>query len=113
MLEDFASRGLRLYLASGTDHANVKEEAALLGVAPFFEDRIFGAQEDLSSFSKAILVREIVSRAGFEAKELLVFGDGYIEIEEVKKVGGIAVAWQRQNRIALQLTNGNGSAWFA
>ena len=90
LLEDFASRGLRLYLASGTDHANVKEEAALLGVAPFFEDRIFGAQEDLSSFSKAILVREIVP-GGFEAKELLGFGDGYVEIEEVKKVGGIAV----------------------
>jgi phosphoglycolate phosphatase-like HAD superfamily hydrolase len=69
----------------------VKEEAALLGVAPFFGDRIFGAQEDLTSFSKAILVRQIVSRAGFEASELLVFGDGYVEIEEVKKVGGIAV----------------------
>ena len=91
LLEDLSERGLRLYLASGTDDANVKEEAALLGVAPFFEDRIFGAQEDLTSFSKAILVRQIVSRAGFEANELLVFGDGYVEIEEVKKVGGIAV----------------------
>lgn len=91
LLEDLSKRGLRLYLASGTDHANVKEEASLLGVAPFFEDRIFGAQDDLTSFSKAILVRQIVSRAGFEANELLVFGDGYVEIEEVKKVGGIAV----------------------
>jgi len=91
LLEDFSARGLRLYLASGTDDANVKEEAALLGVAPFFEDRIFGAQDDLTSFSKAILVRQIVSRAGFQANELLVFGDGYVEIEEVKKVGGIAV----------------------
>jgi phosphoglycolate phosphatase len=91
LLEDLSARGLRLYLASGTDDFNVKEEAALLGVAPFFEDRIFGAQDDLTSFSKAILVRQIVSRAGFEAQELLVFGDGYVEIEEVKKVGGIAV----------------------
>jgi phosphoglycolate phosphatase len=91
LLEDFSARGLRLYLASGTDDANVKEEAALLGVAPFFEDRIFGAQDDLTSFSKAILVRQIVTRAGFQANELLVFGDGYVEIEEVKKVGGIAV----------------------
>jgi phosphoglycolate phosphatase len=91
LLEDFSARGLRLYLASGTDDANVKEEAALLGVAPFFEDRIFGAQDDLTSFSKAILVRQIVSRAGFQANELLVFGDGYVEIQEVKTVGGIAV----------------------
>lgn len=91
LLEDLSARGLRLYLASGTDDANVKEEAALLGVAPFFEGRIFGAQDDLTSFSKAILVRQIVSRAGFQANELLVFGDGYVEIEEVKKAGGIAV----------------------
>jgi phosphoglycolate phosphatase len=91
LLENLAERGLRLYLASGTDDANVKEEAALLGVASFFEDRIFGAQDDLSSFSKAILVRQIVSRAGFQANELLVFGDGYVEIEEVKKAGGVAV----------------------
>jgi phosphoglycolate phosphatase len=91
LLEDFTRRGLRLYLASGTDDANVKEEAALLGVARYFDGRIFGAQDDLSRFSKALLVREIVSRAGFQADELLVFGDGYVEIEEVKKVGGIAV----------------------
>jgi phosphoglycolate phosphatase-like HAD superfamily hydrolase len=91
LLDDFARRGLRLYLASGTDDANVKEEARLLGVARYFEGRIFGAQDDLSSFSKALLVREIVSRAGFQADELLVFGDGYVEIEEVKNVGGIAV----------------------
>ena len=91
MLELLTDRGLRLYLASGTDHANVQEEAALLDVARYFGDRIFGAQEDLTSFSKAILVQQIVSRAGFTADQLLVFGDGYVEIEEVKKVGGVAV----------------------
>lgn len=109
LLESFIDRGLKLYLASGTDHANVREEAELLDVARYFDDRIFGAQEDLSSFSKAILVQQIVSRAGFTADQLLVFGDGYVEIEEVKKVGGIAVgvataepacltvdAWKRQ-----------------
>jgi phosphoglycolate phosphatase len=91
LLEELAGRGLRLYLASGTDDANVKEEAALLGLSSYFEGRIFGAQDDLKSFSKALLVQEIVSRAGFKADELLVFGDGYVEIEEVKKVGGVAV----------------------
>ncbi len=91
LLELLVSRGLRLYLASGTDDANVKEEAALLDVSRYFEDRIFGAQDDLKSFSKALLVKQILSRAGFQAEELLVFGDGYVEIEEVKKVGGIAV----------------------
>jgi phosphoglycolate phosphatase len=92
LLESFVERGLRLYLASGTDDANVKEETALVGVDNYFEGRIFGAQDDLKSFSKALLVQQILSRAGgYKSEELLVFGDGYVEIEEVKKVGGTAV----------------------
>ncbi len=92
LLEDLVARGLRLYLASGTDDANVKEEAALLGIAGYFEGRIFGAQEDLKSFSKALLVQRILSNAAaISANQLLVFGDGYVEIEEVKKAGGVAV----------------------
>ncbi|MBV8895768.1 MAG: HAD family hydrolase [Acidobacteriaceae bacterium] len=91
LLEELTSRGLTLYLASGTDHPNVREEAELLDVARFFDSRIFGAQDDLKSFSKAILVQRILSQAGFRAAELLVFGDGYVEIEEVKKAGGTAV----------------------
>lgn len=91
LLELLSERGLQLYLASGTDDANVREEAALLDLARYFQDRIFGAQDDLQSFSKALLVRQILSRAQFMPEELLVFGDGYVEIQEVKKVGGIAV----------------------
>ena len=92
LLEELAGRGLRLYLASGTDDANVKEEAALLGIAPYFAGGIFGAQDDLTSFSKALLVRQILSRTGgIEPDELLVIGDGYVEIEEVKKAGGTAI----------------------
>lgn len=91
VLELLRERGLRLYLASGTDDANVKEEAGLLEVDRYFDGRIYGAQDDLKSFSKALLVQQILSRASFEPQELLVFGDGYVEIEEVKKAGGIAV----------------------
>lgn len=91
ILDFLRSREIRLYLASGTDHADVNEEAQLLGVGRFFDGGIFGAQEDLNSFSKALLVQQLVSRAGFRAEELLVFGDGYVEIEEVKKAGGVAV----------------------
>jgi phosphoglycolate phosphatase-like HAD superfamily hydrolase len=92
LLENLDAQGLRLYLASGTDHADVQEEANLLGVARYFGGRIYGAQEDLKSFSKAILVQQILARAGgLQPDELLVFGDGYVEIEEVKKAGGTAV----------------------
>lgn len=91
LLEEFANRGLILYLASGTDHASVKEEAELLDISRYFEPRIFGAQDDLKSFSKAILVQRILSQASYSPSELLVFGDGYVEIEEVKKAGGTAI----------------------
>ncbi len=92
LLDELAGRGLRIYLASGTDDANVKEEAELLGVSRFFGDRIFGAQDDLASFSKALLVKKILSKTeGTQPDELLVFGDGYVEIEEVKNAGGTAV----------------------
>jgi phosphoglycolate phosphatase-like HAD superfamily hydrolase len=92
ILEWLYAHGMRLYLASGTDEENVKEEAALLGIASFFEGRIFGARDDLSSFSKAKLVKEILGRTGdVRPDELLVFGDGYVEIEEVKNAGGSAV----------------------
>ena len=91
LLDALAERGLQLYLASGTDDANVKEEARLLRVDQYFAGRIYGAQDDLKSFSKALLVQQILSQARFLPDELLVFGDGYVEIEEVKKAGGTAV----------------------
>lgn len=92
VLEWLVRRGIVLYLASGTDHADVAREANLLQVDRYFGDRIFGAQDDLKSFSKALLVKRILSQTGnIRADELLVFGDGFVEIEEVKKVGGTAV----------------------
>jgi phosphoglycolate phosphatase len=33
----------------------------------------------------------MVSSAGYSGGEILVFGDGYVEIEVVKNVGGVAV----------------------
>lgn len=91
IVEYLSQRGLTLYLASGTDDANVKEEVGLLGLASFFRGNIFGAQDDLQSFSKALLVRRLVSESGLKGEELVVFGDGFVEIEEVKKVGGTTV----------------------
>ena len=92
LLETLRRQGMRMYLASGTDDANVKEEADLLDVARYFEGRIFGAQEDLKSFSKAMLVQQILAKTGgVQADQLLVFGDGFVEIEEVKRKGGTAV----------------------
>ncbi|MBZ5607999.1 MAG: HAD family hydrolase [Acidobacteriia bacterium] len=91
LLEYLRDRGLKMYLASGTDEVYMKEEARLLGVTQYFEGGVYGAQDDYRSFSKAILIQRILSSADFQGHQFLGFGDGYVEIEEVKNVGGVAV----------------------
>jgi len=90
LLERLRDKGLKMYLASGTDEIYMKEEARLLGVTPYFDGGVYGAQDDYS-FSKAILIQRILSTAEFQGHQFLGFGDGYVEIEEVKNVGGVAV----------------------
>jgi phosphoglycolate phosphatase len=112
LLESLKERGLKMYLASGTDEIYMKEEARLLGVVPFFEGGVYGAQEDYQSFSKKILIQRIISTSEVRGGEIVGFGDGYVEIEEVKLVGGVTVgaateepacaqvnAWKRQRLI--------------
>ena len=80
-----------MYLASGTDEFYMKEEARLLDVTKYFDGGVFGALDDYKSFSKAILIQRIISNAECRGDEFLGFGDGYVEIENVKQVGGVAV----------------------
>ncbi len=103
LLEFLIAKGMRLYLASGTDDPNVKEEAQLLKLSHYFEGRIYGAQDDLQSFSKALLVQQILTKTDMHANELVVFGDGYVEIDEVKKVGGTAVGVATDEPDCLQI----------
>ena len=91
LLEALRGRGMTLYVASGTDEPYMKEEARLLDVERYFDGGIFGALDDYKSFSKGILIRRILDSARFQGEEFLAFGDGYVEIQEVKKVGGVAV----------------------
>jgi phosphoglycolate phosphatase len=91
LLDRLKARGLKMYLASGTDEIYMKEEARLLGVTKYFDGGVYGALDDYKSFSKAILIQRILSTAEFQGNQFLGFGDGYVEIEEVKNVGGVAV----------------------
>ena len=91
LLEGLRERGLKMYLASGTDQVYMRHEAELLGVTRYFDGGVYGALDDYKSFSKAILIQRIISGAECRGDELLGFGDGYVEIENVKQVGGVAV----------------------
>ncbi len=91
LLAELKDRGLTMYLASGTDEIYMKEEARLLDITQYFEGGVYGALDDYKSFSKAILIKRILASADFDGSQFLGFGDGYVEIEEVKNVGGVAV----------------------
>jgi len=91
LLESLRDRGLRMYLASGTDQIFMRREADLLGVSKYFDGGVYGALDDYKKFSKAILIRRLISEAECRGEEFLGFGDGYVEIENVKEVGGTAV----------------------
>jgi phosphoglycolate phosphatase-like HAD superfamily hydrolase len=91
ILEDLTERGLKLYCASGTDEEFTLEEARLLEIDHYFDGRIYGALDDYKTFSKEILIRKMVSRMECHGDELLGFGDGYVEIKNVKDAGGVAV----------------------
>lgn len=92
LLDLLAARGLTLYLASGTDELYVKQEAELLGLTPFFGPRIYGAQDNFQSFSKKMVIERILAENRIPGENLLAIGDGYVEIENTKQVGGLAVA---------------------
>ena len=91
LLDGLQERGLKLFLASGTDDKYVKHETAILGLNKYFGPHVYGALDDYKSFSKAILIKKIIDSAENKGDEFLGFGDGYVEIENVKAVGGVAV----------------------
>jgi phosphoglycolate phosphatase len=91
LVESLVDRGLRLYLASGTDQQYMREEANLLDMARYFDGGVYGALDDYKSFSKKILIQQLIAGSEFQGSEFLGFGDGYVEIENIKEVGGVAV----------------------
>ena len=92
ILENLHRRGLPLYLASGTDEKFVKQEAAWLDLSHYFGQHIYGAQDDYKQFSKKMIIDRILRENNISGAQLLSFGDGYVEIQNTKEVGGLAVA---------------------
>lgn len=91
LLENLRRRGVALLLASGTDLAFVKREAALLGLTEFFGDRIHGPADNTPDFSKRTVIERFLAELGLPGAALLGFGDGYSETVEVKRAGGCMV----------------------
>ncbi len=91
LLQALQDRGLTLFLASGTDVKYVRDELQTLNLHHFFGEHVYGALDDYKSFSKGIIIRRIIEEMGLPGEQLLGFGDGFVEIEEIRRAGGVAV----------------------
>ena len=57
----------------------------------YYRNNIANALDNYQDFSKAKLIEQILRTHNLQGPELVVFGDGFVEIENAKAVGGIAV----------------------
>lgn len=90
VLQQLKARGVTMYVFSGTDRDDVRNEAARLGVAPYFAE-IWGAIPSVEEYSKEKVIREIIAQHNLHGSEVLAVGDGPVELRNVKEHGGIAL----------------------
>ncbi|MBR0463841.1 MAG: HAD family hydrolase [Clostridia bacterium] len=97
------ARGVSLYVASGTDEADVRAEAHALGVDGYF-DAIAGAPARAETDAKAAALRQLIDGAGLKGQELAVVGDGRVEIALGREKGartlGLATDEERRRGLS-------------
>lgn len=83
-------RNLQLYVASGTDRNDVVEEAEILGLTAYFTE-IAGAPPGKADCSKAAIITKLFEEVGIKGEELLVCGDGRVEISLGRQAGALTL----------------------
>ncbi len=91
LLQELHRRGIKLYLASGTDEADVIAEAKAMGYADLFEGRIFGAVGDIKVEAKKMVLERIIRENNLAGHQFATFGDGPVEMRETRKCGGFCI----------------------
>lgn len=92
LLAELRKRRLLLFLLSGSELTHVRHEADMLGLTDFFGDAVFAPNGNDPQFSKRALIEQLVKDHDLRGDQLLGFGDGVVETEEVRRIGGVAVA---------------------
>ena len=91
LLQELHRRGIKLYLTSGTDQADVVAEAQAMGYANLFEGRIFGAVGDITVEAKKLVVDQVIRDNELSGSQFATFGDGPVEMRESRKGGGLSI----------------------
>lgn len=101
-LNALRERGVTMYAASGTDEDDVRAEAAVLGFAEYFKE-IAGARRGTDDCSKETVLRRLVKTGG----NLLVVGDGKVEIALGREAGALTLGIASQDAPGCTLTEIN------
>jgi phosphoglycolate phosphatase-like HAD superfamily hydrolase len=88
ILRKLQARGVPLTVASGTDLAHVLREVELLQLTPHVGGRV---KDNDANFRKRDVIDRTIGEFAVRGEEVLGFGDGVVETQEVKRVGGVAV----------------------
>ena len=89
-LQALCARGVKLYVASGTDHPDVCNEARALGLDKYFT-LIAGAPVGEENCSKEKVMARLLEEEGLQGDEVAVIGDGKVEIRLGKEAGARTV----------------------
>lgn len=98
-LRALKDRGVKLYVASGTDHPDVVNEARALGLEGMF-DLIMGAPVGEESCSKEAVIARLIENEGLSGDDFAVVGDGKVEIRLGREAGArtLGMATDEANR---------------
>ncbi|MDC7228418.1 MAG: PfkB family carbohydrate kinase [Spirochaetales bacterium] len=88
-LEELKNNGVRIYLASGTDSEDVRNEAQILGYADYFNGGIYGSVGNPAVDPKREVIETIVGKLpkDIQPNNCYVFGDGPVEMREAARRG--------------------------
>ena len=89
-LQALSDRDIDIYAASGTDDPDVKKEAEVLGLGKYFKE-ISGAPLGRADCSKEAVLGRLVNDNKLHGSELVVIGDGKVEIALGRMVGAITL----------------------
>ena len=90
-IRGLAEKGITLYIASGSDHADVMREANALGISNYFQGGIYGALDAGESNGKERVIERILDDHHLAGINLLVVGDGPVEIIEGRQRGSVSL----------------------
>jgi phosphoglycolate phosphatase-like HAD superfamily hydrolase len=119
LLELLHQQAIPMYIASGTDHPDVVNEAEVLGVRHYFKE-IAGAPVGRADCSKEKVIRDLLAQGDLQSEGLAVIGDGKVEIRLAKENGALALGLASDedkreglNAIKVERLQAAGADWIA